>query len=109
MECPRKQEPCHDYAIDVEYPMHTVVETPAFLRRARECSIPDREREAMVDFLAAHPNAGDEMPGTGGARKVRFARPGEASVAATGSSRFSAARTFRFFCCRYLRRTKRAI
>ena len=57
--------------------MHTVVETPAFLRRARECSIPDWEREAMVDFLAAHPNAGDEMPGTGGARKVRFARPGE--------------------------------
>ena len=57
--------------------MHTVIETPAFLRRARECGIPDREREAMVDFLAAHPNAGDEMPGTGGARKVRFARPGE--------------------------------
>ncbi len=31
----------------------------------------------MVNFLADHPNAGDEMPGTGGARKVRFARPGE--------------------------------
>ncbi len=30
-----------------------------------------------MNFLAAHPNAGDEMPGTGGARKVRFARPGE--------------------------------
>ena len=57
--------------------MHTVIETPAFLRRVRECGVPDREREAMVDFFAAHPNAGDEMPGTGGARKVRFARPGE--------------------------------
>ena len=57
--------------------MHTVIETPAFLRRARECRITDREREAMVDFLAVHPYAGDEMPGTGGARKVRFARPGE--------------------------------
>jgi len=31
----------------------------------------------MVDFFASHPNAGDEMPGTGGARKVRFGRPGE--------------------------------
>ncbi len=29
-----------------------------------------------MDFLAVHPDAGDEMPGTGGARKVRFARPG---------------------------------
>jgi hypothetical protein len=57
--------------------MHTVVETPAFLRRVRECGISNREREAMVNFLADHPNAGDEMPGTGGARKVRFARPGE--------------------------------
>ncbi len=47
------------------------------MRRARECRITDREREAMVDFLAVHPDAGDEMPGTGGARKVRFARPGE--------------------------------
>jgi len=57
--------------------MHTVVETPAFLRRARECGIPDREREAIVNFLAAQPDAGEEMPGTGGARKMRFARPGE--------------------------------
>ena len=31
----------------------------------------------MIDFFAARPNAGDEMPGTGGARKMRFARPGE--------------------------------
>jgi hypothetical protein len=51
-----------------------------------------------VDFLAAHPNAGDEMLGTGGARKVRFARPGEGKRGGTGSSPFSAARTFRFFC-----------
>jgi hypothetical protein len=73
----RAQELCHDYAIGVYYPMQTVIETPAFLRRAQECGIPIGEREAMVDFLAAHPNAGDEMPGTGGARKVGFARPGE--------------------------------
>ncbi len=47
------------------------------MRRARECSIADSERRAIVDFFATHPNAGEEMPGTGGARKVRFARPGE--------------------------------
>ncbi len=34
------------------------------------------EREALVVFLSAHPQAGDMMPGTGGARKLRFRRPG---------------------------------
>jgi hypothetical protein len=57
--------------------MHTVVETPTFLRRARECGVTDDERAALVDFLAAHPKDGDEMPGTGGARKLRFPRPGQ--------------------------------
>ena len=27
----------------------------------------------MIDFLAEHPQAGDEIPGTGGVRKLRFA------------------------------------
>ena len=30
----------------------------------------------MVDMLAANPLAGDVMPGCGGARKVRVAKPG---------------------------------
>ncbi len=30
----------------------------------------------MVNFIAANPMAGNEIKGTGGARKVRFARPG---------------------------------
>lgn len=56
--------------------MHTVVETPAFLRRARECRVTDDERTAIVNHIAANPQAGDEIQGTGGARKLRFARPG---------------------------------
>jgi len=32
---------------------------------------------AIVDRLAADPMAGDIMPGCGGARKLRIARPGE--------------------------------
>jgi len=34
----------------------------------------DDEREALVNYLAYHPKAGDLMRGTGGVRKVRWAR-----------------------------------
>ncbi len=34
-------------------------------------------RNAVVDLLAANPMAGDIMPGCGGARKLRVARPGK--------------------------------
>ena len=37
----------------------------------------DAEREATVDYLAANPNAGEIIPGTGGCRKVRIAKQGE--------------------------------
>lgn len=36
----------------------------------------DDERQAIVLFLSANPQAGDVMAGTGGARKFRFKRPG---------------------------------
>lgn len=34
------------------------------------------ERLAVVGFIAAHPDAGDPIPGAGGARKLRWRRPG---------------------------------
>ncbi|GAB6391701.1 MAG: type II toxin-antitoxin system RelE/ParE family toxin [Treponematales bacterium] len=51
----------------------TVVETPSFLRDSKGLLIDD-EREALVNYLAYHPTAGDRMRGTGGVRKVRWAR-----------------------------------
>lgn len=57
--------------------MQVVVETAEFLRRAKECRVSDAERAEIVDFIAAHPLAGDEISGTGGARKVRFAGKGK--------------------------------
>lgn len=56
--------------------MQTVIETPEFLRRAKECGVSDEERIEIVDFIAANPMAGVEVSGTGGARKVRFAGKG---------------------------------
>jgi hypothetical protein len=53
----------------------TVVETPSFVRQAARIW-DDSEREAFVDYIAHSPEAGDVIPGTGGIRKMRWARSG---------------------------------
>jgi len=53
------------------------VETPAFLHDAQALDIPNSERLAIVMWIAAHPDAGNVIEGTGGARKVRFAGEGK--------------------------------
>jgi hypothetical protein len=57
--------------------MHTIIETPAFLASARDEGISDDERAAMVSYISGNPTAGEIMPGTGGARKLRFAGRGK--------------------------------
>ena len=49
--------------------MQTVAETPTFSRQADKLFSEDEKRE-LIDFLAEHPLAGDEIPGTGGVRKL---------------------------------------
>ena len=53
------------------WPLHTVVETPEFQRCVRGL-LNEEELNALIDHLAAEPDAGDVMPGTGGARKLRW-------------------------------------
>lgn len=53
----------------------TVVETPEFAGRARAL-LAEADRVRLIDHMAANPMAGDLIPGTGGARKFRWARPG---------------------------------
>ena len=57
--------------------MHSVLETPDYLADAKGAGITDAERRMTVETLAANPAAGDEIPGTGGARKLRFAGRGK--------------------------------
>ena len=57
--------------------MHAVIETPGYLADARAAGLTEAERIAIVTLLAATPNAGDLIPGTGGARKLRFAGRGK--------------------------------
>ena len=51
--------------------MQTVAETPTFTRQANKL-FTEAERRELIDYLAEHPLAGDEIPGTGGVRKMRF-------------------------------------
>ena len=53
--------------------MHTVVETRSFLAAADDAGLSEWERELIVAYIAENPRCGDEIPGTGGCRKVRFA------------------------------------
>ena len=55
--------------------MQSVAETPIFTRQTEKLFSEDEKRE-LIDFLAENPLAGDEIPGTGGVRKGRFAASG---------------------------------
>ena len=57
--------------------MQTVVETPSYLADAKAAGLTESEREAVVDMIAARPDAGAGISGTGGARKVRVAGRGK--------------------------------
>ncbi|MFN3819283.1 type II toxin-antitoxin system RelE/ParE family toxin [Blastomonas sp.] len=53
--------------------LQTIIELPEFIRRAKAI-MSDAERIALVDYVAAHPEAGVSLGG--GLRKVRIPREG---------------------------------
>ncbi len=55
--------------------MQTVVETPSYLKAA-EAIFTQAEREDIVAMVAADPECGEVIQGTGGFRKVRVGRTG---------------------------------
>ncbi|MDR1228050.1 MAG: type II toxin-antitoxin system RelE/ParE family toxin [Azoarcus sp.] len=55
--------------------MLTVVEAPEFLAWYPHVWSDD-ERDAFVDWISQHPDAGDVIAHAGGLRKVRFSRQG---------------------------------
>jgi hypothetical protein len=57
--------------------MHTVVETPSFQASALRAGMSEMEIAELVDYLAANPESGDEIVGTGGCRKIRLAGHGK--------------------------------
>jgi hypothetical protein len=57
--------------ITYSYTVQTVIETEEYLNDAKRAGLLEQER------MTNHPDAGDDIPGTGGARKVRFAGQGK--------------------------------
>ena len=55
--------------------MTTIIEFPSFLSQVG-LSISAAERDELIDFLAREPDAGDEIPGTGG-QEDEMGREGE--------------------------------
>lgn len=54
-----------------------MVELSAYLRAAKQAGMSEAEMAAAIEVLAASPEAGDLIPGTGGCRKVRLAGRGK--------------------------------
>jgi len=57
--------------------LHTVAETSQFVRDAAGLGLSADEVRVIVDAVARDPARGDEVQGSGGVRKVRFAGRGK--------------------------------
>lgn len=66
---------CALYVNDVACFMLVIVETPTFAAEADKVWSQE-DRLTFFAWLAANPEAGDVVPGSGGCRKVRWSRPG---------------------------------
>jgi len=59
----------------MEYDLITVAETEPFQRKVHSLLFEDEKAE-LISYLSAFPNAGVLIQGTGGIRKLRWARSG---------------------------------
>ena len=56
-------------------PVFTVIETPVFTKKAADL-LSDEEREEFAVFISLNPTSGSVVKGSGGVRKIRWARSG---------------------------------
>ena len=63
------------YSGKVPRKLITIAETQLFVRQSEEVW-DDAERDAFVNYIALHPDAGDVISETGGVRKIRWVRAG---------------------------------
>jgi hypothetical protein len=85
-------------ALPYIHEMQAVIETEGYLRNAKDAGMTEDERTAAVDLIAANPEAGDVMQGTGGVRKARLAGRGKGKSGGYPSFGTLAAATFPSSC-----------
>jgi len=73
--CPRHRQLDRLCAIGAQCLVFTFIELPSFARY-REDYLDDAEFAALQAHLLRQPASGDVVPGTGGVRKMRWARAG---------------------------------
>jgi hypothetical protein len=56
---------------------HAVAELPQFIRDAEALELSEEARQAIINSVSIDPLKGDEVRGSGGVRKVRFAGRGK--------------------------------
>ncbi|BCI68081.1 hypothetical protein AAJCM20276_27050 [Acetobacter aceti] len=56
--------------------LHSVCELKSFRNAAFASGLDEQDISLIVDILSKNPQAGDVMQGTGGCRKLRFAKKG---------------------------------
>lgn len=71
--------------------MHTVSEMKAFRKAAENAGMSDEDITDLIDYLAENPEAGDEISGTGGCRKIRF------SIRGNNKGKSGGVRTITFY------------
>jgi hypothetical protein len=64
------------HIVSVNNSFLTVIETSSFTRSATKLLTTEEQAE-LVLLLASNPQRGDEIPGTGGVRKLRFGAKGK--------------------------------
>ena len=69
--------------------MRTVAETPIFQKYASDVWS-DAERIEFINWIAANPESGDVIPGSGGCRKVRWSSAGQGKRGGTRVIYFNA-------------------
>lgn len=55
--------------------MQTIIELPEYIRKVDKL-LDKSECNKITNYLAVHPKSGDIITGTGGIRKLRWAKPG---------------------------------
>ena len=88
--------------------MHTIITTSVFERQVKDAGLSETELAEMIDFLAENPMAGTIIPGTGGARKVRFAASGQGKSGGYRTIHYFAAKDVPVFLLALVKKGRRA-
>ncbi|GHU29028.1 hypothetical protein AGMMS50256_12890 [Betaproteobacteria bacterium] len=86
--------------------MRTVVETTDFIRDAMKIWS-EAEYDDFVEWIARHPDAGDVIVGTNGARKIRWSRRGAGKSGGVRVIYSIGMRREQCFCLRFMPNLRR--